>query len=60
MNHDYIHCLDCINDCPKECFRAQLVRDLEEHPQSWISWGHLRDTDECLLKEDGDMSDDQN
>lgn len=52
MNHDYIHCLDCINDCPNECFRAQLVRDLDKNPQSWISWGHLRDTDECPINKD--------
>lgn len=49
MNHDYMHCSDFTEDCPEECFRAQLVRDLEEHPQSWISFGHLRDTEECWL-----------
>ena len=29
MNHDNAHCLDYKDDCPKECFRGQLVRDLQ-------------------------------
>lgn len=28
MIHDYAHCLDWTPDCPKDCFRAQLERDL--------------------------------
>lgn len=46
MNHDYAHCLDCKDDCPEECFRAQLVRDLKNYPYP-VSWMHLEDTEEC-------------
>lgn len=39
MNHDYAHCLDYEDDCPKNCFRGELVRDLIfcEHrkPSMW-------------------------
>ena len=28
MNHDYSHCWDYTEKCPKSCFRAQLQRDL--------------------------------
>lgn len=31
MNHDYSHCAGFSPDCPKKCFRAQLVRDLKLH-----------------------------
>lgn len=54
MNHDYAHCADFKKDCPKDCFRAQLVRDLDDNGTlkgTWISWMHLRNTDECILKE---------
>lgn len=48
MNHDYAHCADFKDDCPKECFRAQLARDLENIPKwRWVSWMHFKDTDEC-------------
>ena len=29
MNHDYAHCSDFTERCPKDCFRAQLERDLK-------------------------------
>ena len=50
MNHDYAHCLDWKPTCPKKCFRAMLVQDLEkrndlrEIPMSWM---HFKGTDEC-------------
>lgn len=50
MNHDYAHCIDYSPDCPAECFRAQLVRDLKNITDTnciWVSWMHLRGTDEC-------------
>ena len=50
MNHDYAHCLDFKDDCPKDCFRAQLVRDLHRRNDLWakpVSWMHLKGTDEC-------------
>lgn len=55
MNHDYAHCLDWKPTCPKNCFRAMLVRDLKkrndlrEIPMSWM---HLEDTNECERKEE--------
>ena len=37
MNHDYVHCLDYTEDCPEECFRAMLVRDLQKiNPVIWL------------------------
>ena len=52
MNHDYAHCADFKNDCPKNCFRAQLVRNLENIPiQYQVSWMRLKDTNECKKKE---------
>lgn len=48
MNHDYAHCLDYTERCPKKCFRGELVRDLKEVPYPFpISWMHLKDTEEC-------------
>ena len=54
MNHDYVHCLDYTEDCPEECFRAVLNRDLQKiNPVKLITvhlvWGFLRGTDECLI-----------
>lgn len=49
MNHDYEHCLDYSIDCPKECFRGQLVRDAQEnHPFRLVSWMSFEGTDECM------------
>ena len=54
MNHDYTHCWDFDAEvCPKECFRAQLVRDLMcFHPNIPVSWGRFKNTKECKLRED--------
>lgn len=53
MNHDYAHCLDYTPNCPKECFRAQLQRDLEERRSEFIgvplTCSHLSGTVECKL-----------
>lgn len=53
MNHDYAHCMDFEDDCPKECFRAQLARDLAEHSIWWrgLSYTHFKGTEECKKKE---------
>ena len=52
MNHDYSHCSDYNKDCPRECFRGQLVRDLNRHPMlKNISFISFKGTDECKLKE---------
>lgn len=56
MNHDYAHCIDCTDDCPEDCFRAQLVRDLDRygeilfpgHAVYPVSWMHLKGTEECM------------
>lgn len=55
MNHDYAHCADFADSCPRKCFRAKLVRDLHNNPNVtgiWISWMHLKGTAECV-REDG-------
>ena len=50
MNHDYAHCSDWSPDCPKDCFRAQLVMDLKQRtdllglPFTWMSF---KGTSEC-------------
>ena len=62
MNHDYVHCIDCDEDCPKDCFRVQLEEDLmRKAEKAWkitgdplafnipISYARLRGTSECEL-----------
>ena len=52
MQHDYAHCLDFTETCPKECFRAQLVRDIQNNPAIQgrpLSWMHFKESKECLL-----------
>ena len=50
MNHDYAHCSDYRKDCPKNCFRAQLTKDLKQRtdllglPFTWMSF---KGTKEC-------------
>ena len=60
MNHDYAHCLDFKEDCTKNCFRAQLVRDLHNNPSVagiWLSWMNFRGTAECMRKEKNAVND---
>lgn len=56
MNHDYAHCLDYTENCPKECFRAQLQRDIEEHRSEFVgvplTYARLGGTIECKLVKD--------
>ena len=50
MNHDYAHCSDYRKDCPKECFRAQLVRDLKQRTDLFglpFTWMSFKGTKEC-------------
>lgn len=54
MNHDYEHCADYDNKCPKKCFRGQLVRDLKHYPWLRVAWMNFKGTEECLLKGDGE------
>jgi len=62
MNHDYTHCSDYHKGkCPKECFRGELVRDLNRMPYMRlnVSFASLEGTEECLLnKEDQKGADD--
>ena len=54
MNHDYAHCLDYTPACPKECFRAELTRDLKQRTDLLglsFTWMHFKDTEECKQKE---------
>ena len=55
MNHDYAHCSDYTPDCPKDCFRAQLARDLKNIPIWYrvyrVSWMHFKGTEECKKEE---------
>ena len=54
MNHDYAHCMDHRDDCPKDCFRAKLKKkkkkriDLLGMPFTWM---HFKGTKECKRKE---------
>lgn len=48
MNHDYAHCADYNEDCPKTCFRGLLVRDLPNVPDYLpITWVHFDGTQYC-------------
>ena len=51
MNHDYAHCLDYNVECPEECFRGQLVKDLKSSNQCMtVSWMSFEVTDECMKR----------
>lgn len=48
MNHDNSHCIDFKDDCPNDCYRAQLVRDLERnYLYMAVTWSSFKDTPEC-------------
>lgn len=52
MLHDYAHCCDYTADCPKDCFRAQLVRDLHKDPRMKnvpVSWQSFIGSTNCPL-----------
>ena len=58
MNHDFTHCMDYRKSyCPKDCFRAQLTKDLMDRKAKGdllgipMSFAHFKDCDECLLKQ---------
>lgn len=53
MNHDYAHCADFNSKCPSACFRARLVRDLENIDRRIpVDWMRFRGTDECPRKDE--------
>lgn len=48
MNHDYAHCLNYTDDCPKDCFRAQLVMDALSKHLAMVDWAHFKGNEaEC-------------
>ena len=51
MNHDYTHCADYEESCPKKCFRARLTEDLKKRKEDLkylpISWANFKGTDWC-------------
>jgi len=54
MNHDFTHCAEYSNACPKSCFRGQLTEDLKNRPDLFgltFSYAYFRGTDECPLTE---------
>ena len=50
MTHDYLHCFDFKDDCPEDCFRAKLARDLVNQEGRGktllLSFAHYLGTDE--------------
>lgn len=61
MNHDYEHCADYTDACPKKCFRAKLTKEILTNPtlvpNGCVSWMNLKDTGECMRGEDDERSD---
>ena len=55
MNHDYAHCADYTDRCPRKCFRGELVRDLENYKYP-VSWMNLKGSEECLIRSKKDES----
>ncbi len=51
MNHDYAHCADYSNTCPKDCFRAQLTEEAIKKSLTG-TFVHFKDTEECKKKGD--------
>lgn len=58
MNHDYAHCADFTPKCPRECFRAQLERDLKNHFGEYvgmpISYVRFRQEGLCQIEKGAD------
>ncbi len=49
MNHDVTHCANYKIDCSKECYRAQVTKDLlKNYSNKIVSWAHFEGTDECM------------
>lgn len=54
MNHDYAHCLDYTDQCPQNCFRGELVRDLIKKTHLLpVTWAHFKGTGECFAESKG-------
>lgn len=58
MNHDNAHCMDFKHDCPKECYRAELTRDLMNRADLIgcpVAWMHFKGTFECKKGENNEQ-----
>lgn len=45
-----MHCLDYQDSCPRKCYRALLVRDLNATcPNAEVRWESFKGTDECKV-----------
>lgn len=48
MNHDATHCFDYCEECPEDCYRAQLTEELRRIKYPWpVSYSSLKYTDMC-------------
>lgn len=50
MNHDATHCADYSSSCPVKCYRAELIKDLQNRPDLLgfpLSFAKLKFTKEC-------------
>ena len=58
MNHENAHCLEFRKDCPQECRRAQMSRDLENQNMAgtWVSYASFIGTDECPKRKEKNES----
>lgn len=63
MNHDYAHCADFTQKCPRSCFRAQLERDLKWNSHLYvgmpISYVHFRQAGMCQIDEESEKEVDE-
>lgn len=61
MNHDYAHCADFTEKCPRQCFRAKLQRDLKKNYADYIgipiSYVHFRESNMCQMDLEGENDD---
>ena len=48
MNHDATHCGNYSEECPKDCYRAQLTEELQQIKYPWPeSFALFKNTDIC-------------
>ena len=57
MNHDATHCFDWTSECPVDCYRAQLTKDLKESDYPWpTSWAFFKGTKTCRLSQKNEQT----
>ena len=48
MTHDACHCIDYCEECPKDCYRAQLTEDLSKSRYPYpVAWAMFKNTEFC-------------